>query len=95
MSIQVIVQLSAKEDKQDSFRKLMASAKKDLPTVNGCQSVNIYHKTSNPLEATLVETWESTEHHHQFLDNAVKSGARDTLKEHLQEEPISNYYQKM
>lgn len=95
MSINVIIQFSAKPEKRDSFKSLLTSVKTDLPTVKGCQGVDIYTHDENPDEFTLVESWDSKDSHSRHIEQVVASGGWDLLTEHLAKAPTSGYFRPL
>ena len=95
MSIVVIVSFESKEDKVNDFVKILEGVKTELPKVNGCIGVNVFHSASMTNKFTLVETWESKELHQANLDNLSKDGTWDTIASHLSKDPSSDYFTQL
>ena len=95
MSANVIITFTVKPERIDSFRNFLSSVKTDLPKVEGCQSVDVYNEKTNTNVFTLVELWNSEELHQKHISGVFESGNWDTISEHLEHAPVSNYFTKI
>jgi quinol monooxygenase YgiN len=92
MKTNVIIKFKAKPEKLLDFKKILESVKLDLPTVCGCEGVQIFCDTKNPNTFTLVETWDSEKSHKKHIEGVIESGAWEDLALHLECDPESSYY---
>lgn len=92
MSVTLIIHFEVKKDKQEEFTNIMGSVKKDLPSVNGCINVGIFKNVTKPQNYTLVETWDSREHHEQHVNQLIESGSWGHISALLAKDPLSDYF---
>ena len=93
--IHVIIVFKIKKEKIKSFLDIMKDVKKLLPSVDGCEGVNIYQDKDDKYSVTLVERWNSEEAHKKHLKHVVDSGDWTYISSHLSEDPKSHYYNKI
>lgn len=92
MSVKVVVQFKALEERQEAFETLMHSVSKDLPGVPGCRGVEVLQDCGDACRFTLVETWDSAEIHKIHIDGLVADGTWEVIAAHLAEAPVSGYF---
>lgn len=92
MKVNVVITFNVKENKLESFKRIMNDVKINLPTVDGCDSVQIFNDNENPAVFTLVEEWSSKELHKNHLNGVVESGDWTHISQHLTADPISSYF---
>jgi quinol monooxygenase YgiN len=92
MSVKVVVQFKALQNKLEAFEILMRSVSKDLPGVTGCQGVEVLQDHEDACRFTLVETWDSSEIHKSHIDGLIADGTWAAIAGHLAEEPVSGYF---
>ena len=92
MNVIYIIRFDVKKEKSIEFSSIMMSVKSDLPKTDGCVAVNIYQSLQNPLQYTLVEQWQSKQHHAQHLKNLVDSGVWAHVASLLFQDPPGDYY---
>lgn len=95
MSVKVIVQFKAREDRQEAFETIMRSVSKDLPGVPGCRSVDVLRDSEDACRFTLVETWDSADIHKAHIDGLIADGTWAVVAGHLAEDPVSGYFKDL
>ena len=95
MSVTVVITFTARLEKLDAFRRILAGVKSDLPKAPGCAGVQVLSKLDDPCSFTLVETWETAEAHRAHVDRLIASGAWKDVASHLAWEPASGYYRQL
>lgn len=95
MSVNLVISFKVKNEKLQSFKNIMNDVKENLPAVQGCQTVKILNHTDEPLQFTLVERWDSKEVHGSYVEELVSSGKWNFIADHLQEDPVSGYYNEI
>ncbi|WP_269583342.1 putative quinol monooxygenase [Roseibium sp. Sym1] len=95
MSVKVVVQFKALENRQEDFQVLMRSVSKDLPGVAGCRGVEVLQDREDACRFTLVETWDSVEIHKSHIDGLVADGTWAAISGHLAEDPVSGYFRSL
>lgn len=95
MSNNVIVHFNVKENKLPDFIEVMQSVKSDLPKIEGCISVDIFRNRDNTNLFTLVETWETVQHHQKHIAKLLEDGSWDFISGLLSKEPESAYYEQL
>lgn len=93
--INVIVTFEAKPERASAFAELMEQVKQSLPTADGCRGVRLFGRSDNACVFTLVESWESQDHHQAHIARAVTSGAWDALAVELACAPASSYCKEL
>ena len=91
MSVNNVVILRAKEDKQDSFAEIMKQSKVKLMASAGCLSVKMYVDETDPNTFILIEEWESKEKHNEYFGRLIEAGEWKIMSEHLASEPEGRY----
>ncbi|MEY4564257.1 MAG: hypothetical protein RLZZ618_3534 [Pseudomonadota bacterium] len=91
MGVHLVINFNILPERRDSFIAVLKGVKASLPTVPGCQGVQVYHHLDAPLNFTLVETWDSREVHGQHVQHLVASGQWDGIASHFATEPVSSY----
>lgn len=91
MSVNNVVILKVKEDKQKSFTSIMQESKVKLLASDGCLSVKMYIDEKDPNTFILVEEWESKEKHNTYFGGLIETGQWKLMSEHLACEPESRY----
>ena len=92
MATNVIITFKAKPEKLVEFKEILKSVKSDLPTISGCEGVQIFSDIKNPNTFTLVESWSSEEAHKEHIRGVVESGVWEAIASHLECDPESSYY---
>ena len=95
MTTNVIVTFNVLPEKRASFIDILNSVKNDLPTIEGCNNVQIYSDKKNNQIFTLVENWDSEEKHQSHISGVVESGDWNVIESHLAEAPKSSYFEKL
>lgn len=93
MPVQVIVEFRAAEEKLPAFLDIMKSVSNDLPKVNGCSAVLVLRSSDDPCRFTLIETWDSSDHHQAHIDELVANGTWHAISQNLIADPVSGYFQ--
>ncbi|MBL1277547.1 MAG: antibiotic biosynthesis monooxygenase [Ectothiorhodospiraceae bacterium] len=89
----VIVNFNVKSDKAAEFVSILNNVKSELPKVEGCLGVKIFRNTSLMNKFTLVETWESKQHHQNHLSTLTEDGTWEFISSHLSIDPESSYFE--
>jgi quinol monooxygenase YgiN len=92
MKVNVVITFNVKANKLESFKDIMNDVKTNLPTVDGCDSVQIFNDNENSAIFTLVEEWSSKELHKNHLNGVVESGGWNYISQHLTADPVSSYF---
>jgi len=95
MSIHLIITLKAKKSRLAAFTEIMMQAKTDFPEIEGCQSIRIFKDTRNPCTFSLIETWDSEEHHKSHLEEFTRSGGWEHMSSHLTSDPVVGYFSEI
>lgn len=95
MSTNVIITFKSKPEKLAAFTKILSEVKTDLPKVDGCIAISIFHDTRDPCVFTLVETWQSEAVHKKHIEGVVSSGGWSHIAAHLACDPSSSYFQPL
>jgi quinol monooxygenase YgiN len=95
MSINVVVQFNALPASRKAFESIMRSVAKDLPGVDGCQSVQVLQNSEDTCRFTLVEVWDTKEIHQSHIDGLIADGTWAAIAEHLKDDPVSGYFQSV
>ena len=95
MSVNLVINFNVKEENLPAFKDLLGDIKVNLPTVPGCQSVQILSHLEDPLAFTLVEAWDSKEIHGAHVEKLVSSGQWESIAAHLAAAPVSAYYSQL
>jgi quinol monooxygenase YgiN len=95
MSIKVVVQFNALPGSRETFESIMRSVAKDLPSVVGCQGVQVLQNSEDTCRFTLVEAWDSKEIHQSHIDVLIADGTWAAIADHLNDDPVSGYFQSV
>ena len=95
MSVNVIVNLKSDPAKLAEFGDVIESVKTELPKAEGFISVDIYRNQEDESEFTLVEAWESQDHHANYIKSVAESGNWEELMSFLAGEPTRQYYSQV
>lgn len=94
MDTTYIITFKVKEAYLTEFSELMNNIKSSLPTVDGCNAVDIFHD-KKAHSYTLVETWKTEQHHEKHIQNLIQDGTWSKVSTLLTEDPSGYYCQKM
>lgn len=95
MTTNVIITFTVKPEKRSGFVEILNSVKRDLPTVEGCNGVQIYSDKANESVFTLIENWDSEDAHQKHIAGVVESSGWETIASHLAKDPESSYFYKL
>lgn len=95
MSVNVIVNLKSDPAKAADFGDVIESVKTELPKADGFISVDIYRNNQDASEFTLVEAWESEDHHASYIKSVSESGSWEELMSYLASEPTRQYFDQV
>jgi quinol monooxygenase YgiN len=95
MDVHLIITFTAKPEKRLALGALLERVQEQLPRMRGCKAVRAFNSAGDPCVFTLLETWESEEHHKEFIDRMLRTGAWDRIASHLAAEPVSAYYRAL
>ena len=87
----VIVTFHPRPEHEETFHDAMLSVRRDLPTVQGCNGVQVFRHHSDRAKYTLVESWQDQQSHSDHIDQFIASGAWKNLEEMLFEAPSTSF----
>ncbi|MYM63938.1 putative quinol monooxygenase [Pseudomaricurvus sp. HS19] len=83
MSIRLIVEFELKAGETDAFVQMLQSAKPNIESVEGCESVEVLLNLETPDRVALSEVWESKELHDQYAERMREAGSMDAMASRL------------
>jgi len=91
----LMITFKVKPKKLESFLELIEKVKVDLPQVDGCMGIEVYQSNDDKYTIQFVEIWQSIEQHKKHIEQVVKSGDWDYISAHLENDPLSQYYNEI
>ena len=92
MTEAIIVTLVPSEECFDDLLNLMSAALGETRGFEGCKMAEVYHNRDQN-EIVLVQMWQDSEAHDDYLDWRAQTGMFDKLAELLAEEQIHRSFQ--
>ena len=95
MSVRVIVTFKSRPENLATFSELLRAAKRELPSVAGCEAVDVLTRVDDPHVFTLVETWRDEASHQAHVQRLVRDGVWSHIEAHLAAPAESAYYTEL
>ena len=92
MSINVILELQAKEESIDELKATLENILPDTRGFEGCVSVQVTTNQDDPLNLVLLEVWESRKSNEKYLGWRTETGALEALGAMLSQPPSIRYF---
>ncbi|MQQ06875.1 hypothetical protein GFB49_00250 [Epibacterium sp. SM1979] len=92
MTEAIIVTLVPSEECFDDLLNLLSSVLPETRAFEGCKMAEVYHNRSLN-EIALVQMWQDSEAHDDYLDWRAQSGVFDKVAELIAEEQIHRSFQ--
>ena len=83
MSITLLVRLTAKPGQGKDLAGLL----RPMPSENdleGCLGWDVFVNTTNPDEVLILEHWQSTKAHQDFMTDLTKAGTLEPIFKHVE-----------
>lgn len=95
MTIQVIMELTVKEDRYDDFRDFMVKILPNTRPYEGCVSIEFVRNQDDPAHLLVMEKWNSRQDYENYLAWRMESGIMNEIVDMIVGEPKLRFFDPM
>ncbi|WJR33041.1 MULTISPECIES: putative quinol monooxygenase [Mycobacteroides] len=92
MTVQVIMELTVKENRHADFREFMVKILPHSRSYKGCVCIELVRNQDNPAHLLVMEKWNSRQDYERYLSWRMESGLMNEIAEMIEDQPKLQFF---